>query len=176
MAKQEKVVTQEKVELPKPRVSVLDRRLNDPFGVPSKPIQFTEPNRLARWFNAAISNDKIWIAKQVQGWEPVTPDMLVDTDQIGGFSLSPAGHITRGDRGQEVLMWMPGDAYDQIQRAKARKNIENMGHSDRTKREVVDAAGNKYGDEAAEFLNKHVGPVGHVSDSFERIERKVEAD
>lgn len=160
----------------KPRVSVLDRRLNDPFGMPSIPIQFKEPNRIARWFNAAISNDKVWIAKQVQGWEQVTPDMLVDTDQIGGYSLSPAGHITRGERGQEVLMWMPRDAFDQIQWAKARKNLERMGHSDRTKAEVVEAAGNKFGDEAADFLNKHVGPVGGVNDSYERIERKVETD
>ena len=156
----------------KPRVSVLDRRLNDPFGMPSIPIQFKDSSLLARWFNSAISNDKIWIAKQVQGWNTVTPDMLVDLDQIGGHNISPTGFITRGERGQEVLMCMPRDAYDQIQMAKTRKNMERMGRSNATKQEVVEAAGAKYGDEAADFLNRHVGPVGGVQDSYERIERK----
>lgn len=155
-----------------PRVSVLDRRLNDPFGVPSVPIQFKDQSLIARWFNGAISNDKIWTAKHVQGWSSVTPDMLVDLDQIGGHNVSPAGYITRGERGQEVLMCMPRDAFEQIAWAKSRKNMERMGNSARTKAEVVEAAANKYGDEAGNFLNKHVGPVGGVNDSYERIERR----
>jgi hypothetical protein len=102
--------------------------------------------------------------------------MIIDMDQIGGHNISPAGYIVRGERGQEVLMCMPRDAFDQIQMAKTRKNNERMGRSNATKQEVVEAAANKYGDEAADFLNRHVGPVGGVTDSFERIERKAETD
>ena len=151
------------------RHTVRDRRLNDPFGVPTIPIQFKDPSLLARWFPGAISNDKVWMAKQVQGWDLVMPAMLVDLDQIGGHDISPSGNITRGERGQEVLMCMPRDAYDKIQWAKARKNLAGFA---RTKAEVIEAAGNKFGDEAADFLNRHVGPVGGVSDNYERIERK----
>ena len=158
------------------RVSVLDRRLNDPFGMPSIPIQFKDPGLIGRWFNAAISNDKIWTAKQIQGWASVTPDMIVDLDQIGGFNLSPTTTIVRGDRGQEHLLCMPRVAFDQIQMAKTRKNNERMGNSARTKSDVVAAASEKYGDEAADFLNRHVGPVGDVQDSYERIERKPMED
>lgn len=156
----------------KPRVSVLDRRLNDPFGIPSYPIHFKDQSLIGRWFNSAISTDKIWIAKQVQGWGAVTPDMVVDLDQIGGYNLSPTNTIVRGERGQEHLLCMPRDAFDQIQMAKTRKNMERMGNSSRTKAEVVEAAANKYGDEAAEFLHRHVGPVGGVQDSYERVERR----
>lgn len=155
-----------------PRVSVLDRRLNDPFGMPSIPIAFKDPRLLARWFNGAISNDKIWMAKQVQGWTPVTPEMLVDLDQIGGHNVSPAGYITRGERGAEVLMCMPRADFDRIAMAKTRKNMERMGDSFKTKAEVVEAAAAKYGDEGADFLHRHVGPVGGVVDSYERVERK----
>lgn len=151
------------------RVSVLDRRLNDPFGEPSIPIQFKDPQFIARWFNGAISTDKIWRAQHVKGWATVTPAMLVDVDQIGGFDLSPAGYITRGERGHEVLMCMPRAVYDQIQTAKSRKNLANMGDSARTKAEVVTAAGDKYGDEAADFLTR---TIGNVTDQYERIERK----
>lgn len=158
------------------RVSVLDRRLNDPFGEPSIPVQFKDVSLIARWFNGAISTDKIWRAQHVKGWATVTPAMLVDIDQIGGFDLSPAGYITRGERGHEVLMCMPRAAYDQIQMAKTRKNLANMGDSGRTKAEVVNAAGEKYGDEAASYLNQHVGGVGGVTDMYERIERKPEAE
>ncbi len=154
------------------RVSVLDRRLNNPFGIPSVPIQFKDRGLTARWFNGAISNDKIWVAKQVQGWAHVTPDMLVDMDQIGGHNVNPSGYITRGERGQEMLLCMPTVAFDQIQWAKARKNLERMGDSAKTKAEVVQAASAKYGDEGASFLHEHVGPIGGVQDSYERIERK----
>lgn len=160
----------------KPRVSVLDRRLNDPFGMPSIPIQFKDTSLIGRWFNAAISNDKIWIAKQVQGWSQVTPEMLVDLDQIGGYNVSATNTIVRGDRGNEHLLCMPRDAFDKIQMAKSRKNLEKMGRSNATKQEVVEAASAKYGDEAGDFLNRHVGPVGSVSDSYERIERRPVED
>lgn len=172
MAKTEKMEKAEKTENARPRVSVLDRRLNDPFGMPSIPIQFKDPSLLARWFNSAISTDKVWIAKQIQGWAAVTPDMVADIDQIGGYTVSATNTIVRGDRGQEHLLCMPKDAYDQIQWAKSRKNMEMMGNSARTKADVVNAAGAKYGDEAADFLNRHVGPVGNVVDSYERVERK----
>lgn len=163
----------EPVKPKKPRVSVFERRLQNPFGEPTAPIDFKEPNRRARWFNGAIVTDKIWRAKN-KGWVPVRQDDLADPDQIGGFVLNPAGEITRGERGQEVLMWMPADEYEQIQWAKTRVNLHNMRDFDKQKAELVSAAATKYGGEAADYLNQRVGPVGRVTDQYERIERMPE--
>lgn len=160
----------------KPRISILERRLQNPFGEPSYPIHLKDPSLICRWFNGALSSDKIWRAKNVKGWDHVRPEMVVDMEQIGGYTLNPANQITRGERGQEVLMCMPRDAYDQIQLAKTRHNIRNMGNPNATKNEILEAAGNKYGDEAAEFLRKRTGPVGGVTDSYERIERREELE
>ena len=153
-----------------PRVSVLDRRLQNPFGEPSAPVALKERSRVARWFNAAILTDKIWRAKQ-KGWDPVRPDEIVDLDQIGGHTISPEGYVTRGDRGHEVLMSMPRDAYTDIARAKAIHNTRTMGHPSAQRKELIEAVGQKYGDEAATFVGQS-RPVGEVRDSYERIESR----
>ena len=123
--------------------------------------------------NGAIAADKVWRAKQ-KGWEPVRPEDLVDIDQVGGFTKSPEGFITRGDRGQEVLMSMPRQWRDQIQMAKTRENLRNMGDPVATKNEIVAAASEKLGDQAADFINRKVGIVGGVRDQHEIIRRDAD--
>lgn len=157
----------------KPRISVLERRLQNPFGEPSSPVHLKDGSLIARWFNAAIISDKIWRAKQ-KGWTPIRPEDVVDLDQIGGYTKSPDGFISRGDRGQEILMSMPREDFDQIQMAKTRHNNRNMGNPNAQKREIVEAAGKQLGDEAADFLSQRTGPMGGVMDSYERIERRDE--
>jgi hypothetical protein len=161
-------------EKPKPRISVLDRRLQNPFGEPSSPVDLKDRRLIARWFNGAIIADKIWRAKQ-KGWTPVRPDDVVDLDQIGGFTKSPDGFVARGDRCQEVLMQMPKEDFDLIQMAKTKHNLRNMGNPGAMKAEVVEAAGQQFGDRAADFLNKS-RPVGNVTDQYERIERRDEVE
>lgn len=160
-----------------PRVSIIDRRLQNPFGEPSNPIQFKEPGKIARWFNAAIMADKIWRAKN-KGWTVVYPAELVDLDQVGGFTPSPdGGYITRGDRGQEVLMWMYQRDFDAIQMAKARANTRNMGNATKNRNEALEAYGqvNAAGAEFVDRQGRRSGPVGGVTDAYERIERTPEA-
>jgi hypothetical protein len=152
------------------RVKVFERRLRNPFGEPSAPIDLKDPALVCRWVNSAIAADKVWRAKQ-KGWAPVRPEEVVDLDQVGGFTKSPEGYITRGDRGQEILMAMPREWRDQIQLAKTRENLRNMGDPSAMKAEVVQAASDKLGDQAADYLNRRVGIVGGVKDQFERIER-----
>lgn len=163
-----------KTEVPRPRVNVLDRRLNNPFGEPATPIDLKDHTLRARWFNRAIIADKIWRAKQ-KGWLPVRPEDLIDPDQIGGYTRSPDGFVARGDRGDEVLMAMPKDEFDAIQMAKTKWNNRHMGNPHAMREEVVEAAGQQLGGQAAEFLGKKLGPVGGVKDQFERIER-IEQD
>lgn len=157
---------------PKPRVSVIDRRLQNPFGEPSAEIQLKDKSLRPRWFNAAIIADKIWRAKH-NGWTIVKKAEIVDTDQIGAFSEGPDGAIVRGERGQEVLMSMPRDDYRALELAKDRFNRRNMGDSEKATNDAIEAAGEKFGDEAANFLQKSRG-FSHVRDSYERVQRDAE--
>ena len=164
-----------KADPPRPRISVLERRLNNPFGEPATPIDLKDRGRRCRWFNRVIIADKIWRAKN-NGWHVTFPDDLADTDQIGGYTVSPSGHVTRGERGQEVLMWMYRDDVNAIQWAKTRKNMETMQDFDKQKAQMIDAVAKQYGGQAADYLSKRVGPVGSVTDSYERIERRPEEE
>lgn len=176
----------------KPRISVTERaaettmevllsdpryqaRLQNPFNEPSSPIALKDDTRECRWFNAALQSDHIWRSKR-KGWDQVRPEDVADLEQIGGYNVSPEGFITRGERGNEILMMMPKDVRQAIQIAKTRQNIANMGNPNAVKAEVVNAAGKAISSEAADYLNAHIGPVGGVTDTFERVERTVESD
>jgi hypothetical protein len=152
------------------RIKVLERRAKNPLGEPSAPIDLKDASMVCRWVNGAIAADKVWRAKN-KGWEPVRPDEVVDLDQVGGYTKSPEGFITRGDRGQEVLMSMPREWRDKIQWAKTAANQKNMGDPQATKAEVVAAAGDRLGDQAADYLNRKIGIVGGVHDQYERVQR-----
>lgn len=173
-----KPITPEKPAEPKapiPRIAVLERRLQNPFGEPSAPIDLKDKNLECRWFNAAIMADKIWRAK-AKGWTPIRPEDLVDLDQVGGFIKSPDGFVTRGDRGQEVLMAMPKDWRREIQLAKTRENNRNVGNPNAMKAELVSAASDQLGDQGADFLNRRIGIVGQVTDGREVLERVEPVD
>lgn len=141
-------------------------RIENPFNAPSAPIALTDPTRECRWFNAAIGTDHVWRAKQ-KGWDQVRPTDVMDLEQIGGYNKSPEGYITRGERGQEVLMSMPKVVRAAIQVQKTRHNIATMGNPNAMKHDVVSAAGERYGEQAADYLTKHV----NVTDTLERVER-----
>lgn len=161
----------EKQPLPAPaavkakhRIEVLERRLQNPRGAGSPVIVLTVKGMVCRWFNAAIGADKIWRAKQ-DGWEPVTPDMLADKDQVGGFGTSPEGYVTRGERHQEVLMYQPQEWRDKIQMAKTRQNQKDLN----TRVPVLEAAAKQLGDQAATLMEGGARAVGTVTDNYERI-------
>lgn len=159
----------------KPRVSVLERRLQNPFGEPSQKIRFKNANTEARWVNDDARPGNVHRAKEL-GWVPVTPDMIEDLDSIGFHQLNPANQITRGARGAEVLMWMPKSDYKQIQLAKTRKNLEDMRDFGKEKQQMLAAAAKNFGSEAADYLNDHTGPTGYVRDNIERVQRIPEAE
>ena len=158
----------------KPRISVLERRLQNPFGEPSVEIRMKDPNVKPRWFNDDARPGQIHRAKEL-GWVPVDPDMVEDPDSIG-FHTVTAGQIVRGPRGQEVLMWMPLNEFNQIQLAKTEANYRAMRDFDRQKSDMLEAAAAKYGSEAADFLNDRVTAGSQVKDYHERIERLPETE
>lgn len=152
------------------RISVLERRLQNPLGEPSAPVRLKNATLHPRWFNASSRPDNIWRAKEL-GWEGVRPDDIIDLSQIGTHMLSPEGFVARGERGQEVLMAMPKKIYDKIQWAKTKKNLDMMKDTDGEKHRMLNAAAKKFGGTAAEYMNERVGPVGQVTDNYERIEQ-----
>lgn len=156
----------------KPQITVSDRRIADrlknPFGSRSEEVKLLKPGAVARWFNAAQYADRIWRAKNA-GWDPVTPDLLADKDQIGGYIVSADGFVCRGEKQQELLMYMGREDRDAIQIAKTEQNIRNMKMG-RQKDEVAQAAAERFGDQAGEFISK-AKMVGTVTDNMERIHR-----
>ena len=157
-----------------PKVTVSNRskriaeRLANPFGQSSKEIELTTPGTVARWFNATLYADRIWRAKN-QGWDPVTPEMLADKDQVGGYVVSAEGFVCRGEKQQEVLMYMSREDRDAIQQVKTEHNIRAMKMG-RQRDEVAQAAAERFGDQAGDFLSK-TRMVGNVTDQYERIHR-----
>lgn len=144
-------------------------RLQNPFNEPSSPIALKDATRECRWFNAAKGTDHIWRNKR-KGWDQVRPSDVDDLEQIGGYNVSPEGFITRGERGQEVLMSMPKDVRHAIQVEKTRHNLANVGNPHAMKSELVNAASDRLGDQGADYISKHVD----VKDSYERMERTIE--
>lgn len=156
-----------------------NKRLQHPFGMPSAEVELKDKSRSARWMNAAIGTDHIWRQKQ-NGWDPVRLEEVSDPDQLGGYVITN-GFVTRGERGQEMLMSQPKDVRAAIAMAKTRENNKNLGNPHRMKNEVVEAAGRQLSSEAADWLDGnleagHIGPTGGVRDSYERIERRDEAE
>jgi len=151
------------------------RRIENPDGEQSREIRLTDPSWKPRWMNGAIQVDRIWRAKR-SGWDHVLVTELADKEQVGGFVETPEGFVSRGDKSQEVLMKIPRFVWSQIEDAKTARNNRGMGNSEATKRELVEAAGESLGGEAADYLDQHVGPVGEVTDLVERRERTPEPE
>lgn len=162
----------------KPRISILERRLQNPFGEQSVEIVLKDKSLVCRWFNdnAHGAGGQIYRAKTSLGWFPVTPDMVEDLDSIGSHDINAANQIARGARGEEILMWQPKDQNKAIALAKARANLEKMRDYDRTKQDVVNAAAAELGDQAASMFNQFSRPVGGVRTSYERIETTPGSD
>jgi len=167
----------------KPRITVTERnsqadldvllsdprykaRLDNPFGQPSSPIQLKDDSRECRWFNAAIQTDHIWRNKR-KGWDQVRPEDVSDLEQLGGYNVSPEGFITRGERGMEILMSMPKVVRAAVTAAKTAHNNRNLANPFALKTELTTAVGDKFGDEAASYINTHVD----LKENYERVER-----
>jgi hypothetical protein len=159
----------------RPRVSILERRLQNPFGEPSSTIEFKDRGIAARWFNDATRNGQIHRAKEL-GWVPVTLDMIANLDSLGHHTLSPAKQITRGERGQEVLMWMPLQDREEILKAKTTENNRRMGNPHQQRNEVLEAYGATNPDGAEDVARQDVALTANVRTTHERIQRTGELE
>jgi hypothetical protein len=169
----------------RPRISVTERAqqtaavldsdpryrkgIESPFGLPSEGIALKDKSRTCRWMNDELmGGGNVWRKKQI-GYDPVKVEDLEFPEQIGAYNVNPAGEVTRGARGQEVLMMLPSAVYESRQMAKAKKNMADMRDFDKQKTDMVNATAARFGGEAGDYVNQHVGPVGRVQTSYERI-------
>jgi hypothetical protein len=156
------------VEIPRPRIEVLERGLQNVFGLPSEDIKLKDPDLVTRWLDCSIRESKLAEAEQA-GYLRARPEYLQNKDHVS-FTVSPDGYVARGPRGQELLIYTTRENANRRERKKAEVN-RGMMNPGATKAAVLEAASQKYGEEAAEYLNAHSGPVGSVRDQYERIER-----
>lgn len=159
------------VPFQRPRIEVLERRLQSPHGVEQPRIDLKEVGWDTRWFNSRLASNRIWEAKE-KGWTGVLPSELDNPEQIGGFTVSPDGYVVRGEKGEELLMKYPSDWRLRLMKAKAQRNIDALKHQ---KADAATAAGRALGDQAGEFLSR-TQVVGDVTSNVERIRRDAEPD
>ena len=135
-----------------PKVSVLDRRVQFPFGAPSEAIQLTEGEWAIRWVSEGVRTGRVYQVQNM-GWEFVTPEELVgQPTDLGCQALD--NRLVRGDAAnRDVLMKMPKASFDQIQQAKAGHNLRNLGSGKKMKEDAANLATKHFGtDEAGEAI------------------------
>lgn len=165
-----------------PAIDILERRLLNPEGTPSEPIQLrgqSEPMEL-RWINTELPG-RYHEVTRYGGYVPVRTEELRDKNEVSDLQESPDGYVTRGERGREVLMKIPKRYYDAIQRKRAEIELRKLRSSAGIKRTLMEEAGGQShtykdadgqtrtisGDEAAHGVGQF---FGEITSSRERIQ------
>jgi hypothetical protein len=155
-----------------PRISVIDRRLRNPFGTPSReiPLKGDKKGWVVRTFAADPEHpNRHYDAVHRLGWTPLTKDDLAVSIESLGYVEAPDKRVVRGEKGHEVLMAMPKADFDRIQKAKSDANLKALKVG-AVKAEVAQATAKEHGDEAGETTYKHfsqqefVEPIGTVGE------------
>lgn len=138
---------------------IAKRLAGAPFGIKADQIPLREPGKWAlRVANTQAHDSRHYDMTHRLGYRPVTKDDLPEgiTPESVGFRLAEDGAtLVRGIRGDEVLYKMPAESYQQIQLAKAAKNVEGMRSEKAAKNAVVEATAAAHGAEAAEYISNH---------------------
>jgi len=151
-----------------PKVSVLDRRKLHPFGAPSQPVTLKTPGLWAiRIVNSKSRTGRLHDVIHNKGWVYVTPEELDGTPDELGFEAKD-GRIVRGEHGEEVLVKMLQSDFDEIQAAKGRLNLKNLGGKQMRDAVAQDAA-KEHGSQAGDAVARQFDNMD-VKDGRERIE------
>ena len=156
------------VDIPLPRIDVMDRAVSDPFGLPSRPILLRNPDLVCRWVNTDLKGGSQLSDALDSGYLKVRPEYLANPE-VFQFQTSPDGYVTRGQRHQEVLMYTTAEHVKRRQWAKTAENVKRMQGS---REELAQAAAGKFGDEAGDYVHKSV----KINDQIERMERQPDGN
>lgn len=151
--------------IPRPRIQVLERAVQNPFGIPSAPIYLRDPGFVCHWINTELKGGAQLHYATEAGYLKVRPEYLQDAETFQ-FQVSPDGYVTRGHRGQEILMYTTVEHAKARQRAKTEENLKRMRNPTAG---LGDAASSHIGAEGAEFLERHARPIGQVTTEREVI-------
>ena len=134
-----------------PKVSILDRRLQNPFGTGSVAITLKTPGQWeVRWVYSKLRPGRLYEMTHQKGWVFVEPAELDgDADEYG--LMVKDNRLVRGDHGEEVLMKMPKDMFDKITQAKAQSNLGQLGVN-KMRTAVAQAAAKEHGDQAGDTV------------------------
>jgi hypothetical protein len=128
-------MAKQKADKSLPKVSILERRLANPFGNNSVPITLkTEGEWEIRWVYAKLRSGRIYEMTHQKGWAFVEPhELMGDPDEYG--LVAKDNRLVRGDHGEEVLMKMPKEMFHKITLAKRDFNLKQLG-----KKQMAEAA------------------------------------
>lgn len=144
-------MTKKATEKAIPSVSVLDRRLKNPFGSPSIPITLKSKEHFEiRIVDAQLRPGRLHEMRANKGWEFVHPDELDGTADEYGLRVMD-GRLVRGENGREVLMKMPSDMYAQIVARKTAINAKGVSGK-ALKEAAAQETAKAFGDEAGETV------------------------
>lgn len=168
--KDEPVVPAPEPAIPQDAIEVWDRlALYGDDSSASQPIALNVPGRwYCRWINTQLDGRWNTVVHRKR-FIPVAVKELSDPRALTGFNASPEGYVTRGDRGQEVLVRIPQDVWDRIQQGKAERLIAKAQSQSAQKEALQNALAGQYGAEAAEAVRDFKGTItsGTVLESRE---------
>lgn len=134
-----------------PKVSVIDRRMANPFGTGSVPITLKTPGQWeVRWVYAKMRPGHLYQMTHQKGWVFVEPAELDGSPDEYGLTAKD-NRLVRGDHGEEVLMKMPLEDFKRIQKAKAEYNLRELGQK-QMQSAVAQATAKAHGDEAGDSV------------------------
>lgn len=136
-----------------PKISVLAKRLAQPFGEGSPAIQLKEPGWEVHVINTRLRPGRYHDVTRNKGWVPVTAEDIDGNPEDFGFDVRD-NRVVRGDRGEEVVMKMPSADYRQIQMAKDAINRQRQNPVN-LKAAVANATAKEHGDQAADYIDSH---------------------
>jgi len=136
------------------RISVLERRLQNPFGEGSPPIRLKEAGWTLHVVNGALRPGRFHDVVRNKGWVPVTPEEIEGDALDFGFDVKD-GRVVRGERGQEVLVKMPTADYTLIAKAKDDHNRAQLA-ARTVKRDMAQKVADTFGGEAGDFAHDNI--------------------
>ena len=146
---------EQQTETEAPTISVIDRRLQNPFGTPSREIPLKGDKRTG-WVVRTFATDpehpnRHYDAVHRLGWTPLTlKDLSVSPESIG-YAVATDGRIVRGPKGSEVLMAMREVDFNRVQMAKAAANSRSI-QKDVNRDAVSQAVAKEHGPEAGDMV------------------------
>lgn len=169
-------VTEREVKDPTPKVDpkkakIWERRFVNPGQEASQPIELAQKGWTTRWINTQMPG-RFHQSVSVQGYEPVKKDELEHSLDLLGLVDMGDGLVRRGEKGVEVLMKIPTNVFNRIQRRKA--DLVKQGLK-KSRQALAESAARKYGADAGDFVEgKSVadgigGLKGNIVDSLEKV-------